>query len=447
MTAFWRRYIHVAAFIGFGISVTDVGAQQASTGAQPAPAAASKGPPANAKPATSKPAAKAAKADPAIAQGEAEAGISALGQGRLDAAVASLTKALSAGSLPSSQTARVLYYRGVAHRRQNKPALAISDLTNALWIKSGLTEQQRADALQQRSGAYREAGLPDQADPASARQAMKAKAGSSTAPFAAVAPPAPAGSSTTLSSAGGFFSSLFGGGAASTAPAEPAAREATAAAATAPPRTTASIPAGASVVPSAAPAASATETARPATRAVPIYSSVDRSLPTGFQDMGASVRHVEVSTSARAGQSEAAAQGRVSNSWEDVTKVKQAARPAAPAGTRSAAAPTMAAAAPVATAPVVAAGQQVGTASPRGGVIVQVAAVRSVQEAQGVSEKLRAQFARELAGRAPVVDQVTAGDFGTFYRVQVGPFASARETEGLCAKLKSGGLDCRVVGR
>lgn len=76
---------------------------------------------------------------------------------------------------------------------------------------------------------------------------------------------------------------------------------------------------------------------------------------------------------------------------------------------------------------------------------IQVAAVRSAEEAKGVSAKLQSQFATDLGGRAPVVDQVSAGNFGVFYRVQVGPFASVRETEGLCAKLKSNGLDCRVV--
>ena len=73
--------------------------------------------------------------------------------------------------------------------------------------------------------------------------------------------------------------------------------------------------------------------------------------------------------------------------------------------------------------------------------------MRTSEEAQGLSAKLQAQFVRELGGRAPVVDQVAAGNFGNFYRVQVGPFAASRETEELCEKLKLGGLDCRIVSQ
>ena len=472
MTPSWRRCLLAAVALGIVASAPVAGAQQATTGGKPAAASQSKAATSKSQADKRKPAskvtaakgAKAAKADPAAAQGEVEAGINALGQGRLDAAVASLSNAVSAGSLPSAQTARALYYRGVAHRRQSKPALAISDLTNALWIKAGLTEDQRADALQQRSGAYREAGLPDQADPPSSRKVLNAKAGSATAPFAGVAPAAPSGSSTTLSSAGGFISSLFGAGAPAPAVATgPAAapKAEVAAAAVAPrvaprvaPNTTASIPARpvATQAQAAAPAALPSTGQRQATRSVPVYSSVDTSLPAGFQDMGAPVRHVEVSTTARAAQPQPATPpGTVARSWEDTTKVKQA-RPAAAASgpakdsSRAVAKP----AAKVASMPPVPVAQPKGkvTVAPVGGnVVIQVAAVRSAQEAQGVTAKLEAQFAAELAGRAPVIDQVSAGNFGMFYRVQVGPFASVRETAGLCAKLKSGGLDCRVVGQ
>ncbi len=471
MTPSWRRCLLAAVALGIVASAPIAGAQQVTIGGKPAAASQSKAATSKSQAEKRRPAAKAAaakgakaaKADPAAAQGEVEAGINALGQGRLDAAVASLSNAVSAGSLPSAQTARALYYRGVAHRRQSKPALAISDLTNALWIKAGLTEEQRADALQQRTGAYREAGLPDQADPPSSRKVLNAKAGSATAPFAGVAPPAPSGSSTTLSSAGGFLSSLFGAGApapaVATGPAAAPRTEVAAAAVAArvPPNTTASIPAppvgtqAQAVAPVAPPAKGQLQ----ATRSVPVYSSVDTSLPAGFQDMGAPVRHVEVSTTARAAQPQPATPpGTVARSWEDTTKVKQARPPAATGGIgndrpRAEVKPATKIVS-VPPSPPVSSAQPNGrpTVAPAGGnVVIQVAAVRSAQEAQGVTAKLEAQFASELAGRAPVIDQVSAGNFGMFYRVQVGPFASVRETAGLCAKLKSGGLDCRVVGQ
>ena len=64
--------------------------------------------------------------------------------------------------MPPPQMARALYHRGVAYRKANKPAQAISDLTSALWLKNGLQDADRQDAVKQRADAYREAGLPDQ---------------------------------------------------------------------------------------------------------------------------------------------------------------------------------------------------------------------------------------------------------------------------------------------
>lgn len=449
-----RRCLQAALAAGLVGGAQGALAQSAAPAGQPAAASQSKASPpksdtARRKAAAKADAAKGPKLDAAAAQGEVENGINALGQGRLDAAVSSLSTALSAGSLPSAQTARALYYRGVAYRRQSKPAQAISDLTNALWIKAGLTEEQRADALQQRSGAYREAGLPDQADPPGARTAGMAKAGSASTPFAAVAPPAPTGSSTSLSgSGGGFFSSLFGGGTSN--PPAPAAAAAPKAAPV--PATTASIAPRTAAAPATGTAAASSDGTRPATRMVPIYSS-GSSLPMGFQDVGDTVRHVEVSTTARAPQPQPATPAvAVAKSWENATKVKQgpAAATRAPArDTPPAAGPPAAVAAAVPPPPAaVPKGKAAAGAVPpaSGSIRIQVAAVRSAEEAKGVSTRLQSQFGQELGGRAPVVDQVSAGNFGMFYRVQVGPYASVRDTEGLCAKLKSGGLDCRVVG-
>ena len=232
MTPACRRRIQVCFLASAVAWPCAVLAQQP---AQPTPApagsAAKAAPPKN-QAVKAKPAKVAAKPKPdaAAAQNEVEAGIAALGQGKNDAAVANLSTALTAGSLPPAQTSRALYYRGVAYRRQAKPAQAISDLTNALWIKNGLSEEQRADALQQRAGAYREAGLPEQGDPVASRSVAAAKnttagtkAGSAQTPFAAVAPPSPSASSGSGGSIGGFFSSIFGGSTASDAGAPAAA--------------------------------------------------------------------------------------------------------------------------------------------------------------------------------------------------------------------------------
>jgi tetratricopeptide (TPR) repeat protein len=162
------------------------------------------------------------KTDAATAQSHVEAGINALEAGKHDAAVGSLSSALAAGSLPSAQTARALYYRGVAYRKQGKPALAVSDLTSALWLKGALTDQQRADATQQRAGAYRDAGLSDQAPPVVERTA----ATTSNVTTSSVGQSSQRSAGESESGLGKFFGSLFGGG--STTPAATAAAAPTA---------------------------------------------------------------------------------------------------------------------------------------------------------------------------------------------------------------------------
>lgn len=468
MTPSIRRCILTVFMAGASVPAIEAVAQQsgATSQQQSAPAAAA---PSKAV-ARKKAAEKVPKADPSAAQGQVEDGVNALAQGRADAAVASLTSALSASSLPPTQTARALYYRGVAYRRQAKPAQAISDLTNALWIKSGLTDEQRQDALQQRSGAYREAGLPDQGDSGKQRPVAGAKAGSQAAPFATVAPPSPPpnGSSTTMSAGGGgFFGSLFGG-AAPTPPTQSSPRSVASA-----PATTASVVPGQSspVAPQTwTPTATGSvgSADKPTTRLVPVLTT-SPVLPSGFQEMGDSVRMVEVSTSARAGQPVVAAAPVVAPVPEPKAKAKAGSAVASRAGANEAAkaqsqiqskavtapgpGPQKVASAPQAVAAAEPAGRTAGVGAPpmpragATGVKIQVAAVRTAAEAQGVSAKLQAQFGRELGGRAPVVDQVSAGNFGSFYRVQVGPFAPTRETEALCERLKTGGLDCRLVSQ
>ena len=209
------------------------------------------------------------------------------------------------------------------------------------------------------------------------------------------------------------------------------------------------------VVPEAAPG-------KPATRMVPVI--VERApLPVGFQDFPDQVREVEVSTTARAAQPQPApGAGVATRSWEE-TKVKQtpaaaaraqAALPKVPPEQQTATVPARVAAAP--TAAAVPAGTAMGQKGRAGGgpvapvtgsVQIQVAAVRSAEEAQGVAAKLQSGFAAELAGRTPVIEQTVVGNLGMLYRVQVGPFASARDTESLCARLKGQGMDCRVVGQ
>lgn len=396
---------------------------------------------------------KAPKLDAAAAQQEVENGINALTAGRFDQAVANLTTGLGAGSLPSAQTARALYYRGLAYRRQSKPAPAIADFHSALWIKGGLSEQQRADALAQRSAAYRDAGLPDQSEPVSAKAADAVAASSKQAP--GTTEKTAQGSITTVSPGSNtLFGNLFGGGFGGSSqpapkPAAPAAPvPAASPAAPGPAIQTASVPAASkavnaaraqpSPVPTQAAVAPASATKMVAERLPP----APQPLPMGFQDFGAPpAAPVRVPASQVAAQTPAAPAGGASRAWGSSTEVRAApSRAGGPASSVSAP-PAKPAAKPNVKAKAV---EPAGAST---GVRIQVAAVRSAQEAQGVVQRVQERLGRELGGRVPVVDQAAMGSIGTLYRVQIGPFASASDSQGLCAKLKSEGLDCRIVSQ
>jgi SPOR domain len=172
------------------------------------------------------------KVDPAAAERMIDSGIKLLQAGKVEPAIQTFSGAIAGGGLPPAQMARAMYQRGVAYRKANKPALAISDLTSALWLKGGLQDADRSDAVLQRTQAYREAGLPDQTgdDGRPAGAVTKAARGSdgssggraSAAPVA-TASLAPDGVPVQAASAssGGFFANLFGGGAAKAAPSAP----------------------------------------------------------------------------------------------------------------------------------------------------------------------------------------------------------------------------------
>jgi hypothetical protein len=374
---------------------------------------------------------KAAPADPAAAQSSIDAGVAAYNAGKTDQAVASLTSALSGGKLPAAQTARALYYRGIAYRKQGKPAQAIADLTSSLWLKNGLGPTERADATAQRSAAYREAGLPDQTDGSAAPKSPPAVIAQPVAPNVKAAPvataaaPSPSAPTTGVKTAalpsptvdakieqptsssnggGGFFSNLFGGSsqrapeppraAAPQAPQQPQTSgwsERLQVNRAAPPATTAPL-ATAAVVPTplpTAPAAAAPGAPRVAAASAPVAKAAP----------------VAVATAASAAPPAAAA---------------SEARPADPYVVQ----------------------QRAGGA---GRYQLQVAAVRSRTEAQAVYERIRQKHAKDPGFREAIIDEAAIGGIGTFYRVRLGPYAEANEPRELCAKLRSSGVDCMIV--
>ena len=86
----------------------------------------------------------------------------------------------------------------------------------------------------------------------------------------------------------------------------------------------------------------------------------------------------------------------------------------------------------------VAANKKVGTYR------IQVAAVKSRDEASAIISKVQA-LGGAAAAAGTTVDEATFGSMGTFYRVRLGPFASAAATKEPCNALKASGLDCLVT--
>jgi tetratricopeptide (TPR) repeat protein len=327
----------------------------------------------------------------ALVQQAFDGGIKAYGSGKFEEAQRAFDAAVR-GGLPSAQMPRLLYYRGLTFRKLGKPGYAVSDLTNALWLKGGLSEAERADATKVRALAYNESGVSDvppvpqsayaeapkipSSTPAATQTAM-AGSGGSAAP-ASNAPAAPTPSSSSSGGIGGFFSNLFGGSSSEEKPAEP-------------PTSTASI--GGDNAPPPDPAASG---------------------------WGAST--------------EVVAHGSAPNG----PAPKRAPEIAAPFVTQVASVDQQ----PSAPAP-----PAERVSAPSGKFRLQVAAVRSRSEAEALAGLLVGRHGDQLGGRHPEVDESVIGSMGTFYRVRLGPYASAQEPEQLCAALRSDGFDCLVLGQ
>jgi len=360
---------------------------------------------------------KAPAENPAKKKEEAQrlvaAGVKAYESGKLDNAVESLSAGMRAGGLPSQQMAKALYVRGLAYRKQGKPALAISDLTSAVWLKGGLSETERSDAMENRVAAYREAGLGE--------GVAVPKARTSSGPQTAAATATPAAAPEAKPS--GWQTATIG----STSTVTPA--------------------------PSAAPAlglASTDQSETPSPASTSSSTGIGTSVSNFFGNMfGSTPSSANAAPSPAAGEAPKPAEQKVAAastaSWGDATRVSPTAvrtprgtdaAPAAPA----AAPPVRQAAIQPAPAPAPAA-----PAAATGKYQLQVAAVRSRPDAEAVAARLKKEHSFRLDAREPVIDEAVYGNMGTFYRVRVGPYADASEPKQLCSAIKSGGFDCMVV--
>lgn len=324
--------------------------------------------PAAAAPAQQPEAGPAAK-DPAAALAAYTAGVKAYQAGKFEPAILSLNSAINNGGLASNLMAKALYYRGAASQQSGKSGQAISDLTSALWFKTGLEDGERAEAAKFRSAAFRDAGLPETAVGQSSGQPAPTETGalapasglSAKTQSAKTQAPAEAQSSSGL---GSVFGNLFGGSS-SKAPDPP------------PP---------AQAAPSPPPSQVAAANSEPEV------------LP-----------------------------------WANRPVTQDAPAPAEPAPKKAA-------------APKAPAKPAIAKPAKAGDFRVQVAAVKTRDEASAIVSKLQA-LGGAIAATPSAVDETTFGSMGKFFRVRLGPYASAAEAKAPCEALKASGLDCLVTGK
>ena len=79
--------------------------------------------------------------------------------------------------------------------------------------------------------------------------------------------------------------------------------------------------------------------------------------------------------------------------------------------------------------------------------LVQVGAFRSQGEADGQWSKMQGKHGAFLDGKAKDVEVADLGAKGTYYRLRVGPFASADAAKTWCAGLKERGTDCLIKAK
>jgi hypothetical protein len=79
-----------------------------------------------------------------------------------------------------------------------------------------------------------------------------------------------------------------------------------------------------------------------------------------------------------------------------------------------------------------------------GDYAVQVLSQHNEEEVQSSFRALQAKYPKLLGGREPMVRRADLGAKGIYYRAMVGPFASAKQANELCSRLKAAGGSCII---
>ncbi len=378
------------------------------------------------------------------------AGEKALAKGQFKAALQNFVKALRSNDLDDVQVAKALYQRGVAHERTERPAQAIADITNALFLPA-LTGADRAKAYLSRGRAYEAVGMSELAR----ADISRAKSGGvSQQQIARSNQPAQSGSS----GAGGpaFATSIEPAGSSASGPSFDTSVQSARSRSSAPSFSTRTN-APSSAKPRQQVASFETQTSaapereepmpRFRTTILPQDSSTTKPEPEPVQkeESGSKVGRFfgnvwskatgggdeKKQTAAAPASAPSAPQWNQTTSgaskpqpnWNaQVSSPAQASRPAPPASTA-----------------------QPAAATGEAGYRIQLAALRSDDEAQATWKRLQARHQNFLGSRRPNIVRTDLGGLGTFYRVQLGPFSDKASSQQLCNDFKRGGLDCFLL--
>lgn len=411
-----------------------------------------------------------------------DSGVKAFNAGKSQQAIDQLSSALRIGGLGTSELARAMYLRGLAYKKQNKPGLAISDLTSAVWIKNGLNEADRQKALAERQEAYAAAGISGSdvaAAPAVSQGPPPAPASQPTA--VATAPTTATDSNLTLTdpsvsatapSAATPSVSASTAVSRSSAPVSGGMTDAISGRYDSAPRVVATAPA---VQPSAfatetttAPSATATSSSPPSSSGSSFGSGIAQApaaignfFSNLFSGDGSSTTQTAATPSlgyapdsmgappVPAGNSIVAGPVGAPAYQAPQTDIPPFTTAAIPASDARSAARTATPSAPVAAAPrPVPAARPTASATSKvykGRYKLHIAATRARADAETIASKLAAQHGGDLDSRTPSVDEAVIGSMGTFYRVRVGGYAKASQPKAICEKLRTSGFDCLVV--
>jgi tetratricopeptide (TPR) repeat protein len=331
-------------------------------------------------------------------------GAASFNAGKYELAVRQLTTAINSEGLSPENTAKALYFRGLAQQRLGQSGRAISDLGAAIFL--GLSQEERVSALVNRGLAYRAAGLSGQAE---AEIAQARKLGGSGAVEELVAR---SGTSPREAAAMTSFS---------TEVRSASGRE-----------TIASTPAAAPApLPDATSPSAQPESGNRLTR---WWGSMRGNSPEA-----APAAPPPPAATAEA-KPEVVAQG-----WSTHTEASQSATARAPAP----AAPPPAWSTHTEAAGTAEQGTRYASAAPEapaptGNFRLQLSPTRSESEAMALWKQVSSQN-QQVAGLNPSIEKTDMGNLGTFYRLQIGPFPSKAESLKVCNALKRGGVDCFLV--